>query len=511
MIRARNRRPDTNARLLPWPPSLRARAYPRDLLGRRLVRLARRRQLATAVRITPRTLAIGAVVALAVAVIARIAAGADPLGAALAASLGVAVLAVLAIAVTIPAPRDIALAYDARVGLQERLSTAVTLGSDVDDEMRSLQRTDALRAARALDAAAAFPLRAPRRDLVLLVATAALIAIWLWISGGGLLEPPIDIPAIVPGSMASEADPAGGSIGAAPAPPVSAETLAEIRALQASLEQLRAQIDPSGAAAGQALADASESLRRSAGARSVGRPLSSEDFAAAADALRRLVDELSQMNAAQLEELAESFSAAAGAAAADPVLSERFDQAAAALERSRLADAQAALAELAERVESAGASIANNQAIEREIEALEQALASALKSSQGASSRDPATEGDGAAVGEDAGAAGATQDGGSTAGSGASNAAGQVVPDALENLPPGQRIGADGNLEIVRIDASADTNETVDRPILELGTDREQRFDAPAGSLGFAVGRPDVDRSLPPELQPIVDRYFRSP
>ncbi len=511
MIHAQSRRPDTNAWPFPWPPSFSARAYPRDLLGRRLVRLARRRQLAVAVRISPRALAIGAVVALAVAVIARIAVGADPLGAALAVSLGVAALAVLAVAVSIPAPRATALAYDDRLGLQERLSTAVTLGSDVDDEMRSLQRADALRAARALDAAVAFPLRTPRRDLVVLVATAALIVIWLWISGGGVLAPPIDIPSAASGSVAAVTDAAGDPIGAAPAPPVSAETLAEIRALQASLDQLRAQIDPSGAAAGQALADASESLRRSVGARSVGRPLSSQDFAAAASALRRLLDELSQMNAAQLDELAESFSAAADAAAADPVLSERFDQAAAALESSRLAEARAALEELAEYVASAGAGIANNQALEREIDALEQALASALESGQGASSGNPATEGDGATGGAGAGAAGPTEAGGSTAGLGASNVVGQAVPDALENLPLDQRIGADGNLEIVRIDASADTDETIDRPILELGTDREQRFDAPAGSLGFAVGRPDVDRSLPPELQPIVDRYFQSP
>ena len=61
------------------------------------------------------------------------------------------------------------------------------------------------------------------------------------------------------------------------------------------------------------------------------------------------------------------------------------------------------------------------------------------------------------------------------------------------------------------IDPTAEGAERAERPVLELGTDSERRFDAAAGSQGFALGRADVDRRLPPELRPLLDNYFASP
>lgn len=81
-----------------------------------------------------------------------------------------------------PHAEDAALRADARLNLQERLTSAVTTGAG---PMPSLVRADAERRAAAINVERAFPLRWPRRAAMLPLLAAALVV--------GLLMPPLDL------------------------------------------------------------------------------------------------------------------------------------------------------------------------------------------------------------------------------------------------------------------------------------------------------------------------------
>ena len=85
---------------------------------------------------------------------------------------------------------------------------------------------------------------------------------------------------------------------------------------------------------------------------------------------------------------------------------------------------------------------------------------------------------------------------------------GQEMPVSIEGMTAGQRLNRKGQLETVHIEPTEDGRQTVERPVLELGTDTLQKYEPSAGDRGVAVGRPDTDRDLPADLHNLLDRYF---
>ncbi|MCY4112921.1 MAG: hypothetical protein OXG33_03135 [Chloroflexi bacterium] len=500
-------------------PTFRGTAYGRKALGLRLLQLARRRQRARALALAPRLVTLGVVGTLLIAVPAAWLGGPDllvPSGIALALA-GAVVLA--AVALHVPAPHDVALAYDNRAGLHERLSTAIAELRNVDSDVRELQHADALAAAGRLNPGGAMPYGVSRRDLLVMALAAAALATWaaaitftpFWRT----INPPLSLdrgdaeqsdaaaPApAAPGDSAAALDPA---------------TAAEIERMQAAIDELRAQLDPEASTAAQALHEASEHLRLSDEGRQLGRELGNREYAAAASELRRLAAELSEMSAAQREELGERFGEAAAAAAADPRMAEPLGDLADALESGRLSDARSSFEELASMLEAVEESTAGNAAMQQELAALESALAEMLADSgagaglPGESAADgPGMPGQGG-MAADGNAAMMNQSAGEGGGLGGSAAEGQEVPANIEGLAANQRLDAEGRLETVQIDPTAEGQETVMRPVLELGTDVSREYEPSAGNRGTAVGRPDMSRALPADRQILLDRYFSTP
>ena len=518
MINASARRAAWSGVALPRP-MFRGTAYGRKALGLRLLQLARRRQRARALALAPRLVTWGIAGTLSIAVPAAWLGGPDllvPAGIALALA-GVVVLT--GVALHVPAPHDVALAYDNRAGLHERLSTAIAELRNVDPDVRDLQHADALAAAGRLKPGGAMPYGVSRRDLLTMALAAAVLAAWVaaisltpfWRT----INPPLSLDQ---GDVeqSDDAAPAPGAPGDAAAA-LDPTPAAEIERMQAAIDELRAQFDPEAGTAEQALYEASEHLRLSDEGRRLGRELGNREYAAAASELRRLAAELSQLSAAQREELGERFGEAAAAADADPRLAEPMQELADALESGRLSDARTSFEELASMLEAVEASAAGNAAMQQELAALESELAEMLADSgagaglPGESAPDgPALPGQGGMAG-DGNAAMVDQPTGEGGGLGGSAAEGQEVPANIEGLAANQRLDAEGRLETVPIDPTAEGQETVMRPVLELGTDVSREFEPSAGSRGTAVGRPDMSRALPADRQILLDRYFSTP
>ncbi|MCY3914012.1 MAG: hypothetical protein OXG43_12340 [Chloroflexi bacterium] len=516
---------NASARRAAWPgvslprPSFRGTAYGRKALGLRLLQLARRRQRARALALAPRLVTLGIAGTLIIAVPAAWLGGPNllvPTGIALALA-GVVVLA--GVALHVPAPGDVALAYDSRAGLHERLSTAIAELRNVDPDVRELQHADALAAAGRLNPGGAMPYGVARRDLLIMALAATALAAWaaaisftpFWRT----INPPLSLDRgdVAQSDTAAPAPAAPGDSAAALDP----ATAAEIERMQAAIDELRAQLDPEAGTAAQALHEASEHLRLSDEGRRLGRELGNREYAAAASELRRLAAELSQLSAAQREELAERLGEAAAAAAADPRMAEPLGDLAEALESGRLSDARTSFEELASMLEAVEESAAGNAAMQQELAALESELAEMLADS-GASAGLPGESAlDGSAMPGQGGMAAAgnaammNQSGGEGGGLGGSAAEGQEMPANIEGLAANQRLDAEGRLETISIDPTAEGQETVMRPVLELGTDVSREFEPSAGSRGTAVGRPDMSRALPADRQILLDRYFSTP
>ena len=491
-----------------WP-AFRAAAYGSDAFEQRLVPLARRWQRYQTLQAAPRALAVGFGLALVLLF------GASVLGVPrYLAGLGLGVALVVPIvlaarALVAPPPLAAALAYDRRLALFERLSTAVS-GSPADSHVRDLQRRDALQALAGVNAAIAFPYRVPRADLgMLVVAAAALVA--------GILAATTDVLPRLGASQPASALAVDAGTELADFAPVLADpaTLAQLAQIQAAMAELERQRDPDAASAALAAEAAGEALRRTSEGRRLGRALDNGNFAAAAAEARELTEQLAGMNSARLDDLAEGLrEASERAEALDPRLADQMRAAAGALDRGQLADARSALARLAEEIETVGATIEADRGIEAQLDQLTRQLAEAEGAAQGAmpgaegNSLGPAAAGGSAAAGQ--AEAGADASAGATGG-GDSASSGRALEGTLETLAPEQRLNVDGQLEIVEIKPTEEGAELVERPILEIGSGSGTGFEASAGNRGYAVGRPDVDRNVPLDMLPMMDRYFGSP
>lgn len=491
-----------------WP-AFRATSYGSDAFEQQLIPLARRWQRHRTLQAAPRVLTTGFGAALLLALIGA-SLGLSHLTVGLA--LGIAavpMIALVARALVAPPPLAAALAYDRRLGMFERLSTAIA-GSQADPHMRDLQRHDALRALVGVNAALAFPYRVPRRHLgILAVAAAALVA--------GLLAATVDVLPRVGGRqpasalaerVAAEVD------GSAPAL-VDPDALAQIDRIRAAMAELERQRDPDAATAALAAEAAGEALRRTSEGRRLGRSLDSGDFQAAAAEARELGGQLAEMNSTRMDDLAEGLRQASERAAGfDPGLAEQLRTVAAALDRGQLADARSALERLAEEIGTVGATVQADRGIEAQLDQLARQLAEAEGAAQGAMpGADGDSPGDAAAGAADAmGQSDAgTETGAGTTGGGDSAASGRGLEGTLETLAPQQRLNVDGQLEVVEIKPTEEGAQLVERPILELGPSGSAGFEASAGDRGFAVGRPDVTRNVPLDMLPMMDRYFSAP
>ena len=168
-------------------------------------------------------------------------------------------------------------------------------------------------------------------------------------------------------------------------------------------------------------------------------------------------------------------------------------------------------------LEAVEESAAGNAAMQQELATLEASLAEMLADTgagaqlPGESAPDgPAMPGQGLMAG-DGNAAMLDQPAGEGGGLGGSAAEGQEAPANIEDLAANQRLDAEGRLETVIIDPTEEGQETVMRPVLELGTDVSREYEPSAGSRGTAVGRPDMSRALPADRQILLDRYFSAP
>ena len=496
------------ARDTSWP-AFRATAYGSDAFQQRLVPLARRWQRYRTLQAVPRVLTFGFGVALLLAVGVSVL-GLPNLVVGLALSAALAPLIPLAArSLVAPSPLAAALAYDRRLGMFERLSTAVA-GSQADSHMQDLQRRDALRALANVNAAFAFPYRVSRGNLGILAVAAAALAAGLLASTADLLP---RVGERVPASALAAS--AGAAVdGSAPAlvDPAALARVDEIRAAMAELEQQR---DPDAAPAALAAEAAGEALRRTSEGRRLGRLLDSGDFQAAAAEARELGGQLAEMNSTRMDELAQGLRQASDRAAGfDPGLAEQLRAAAAALDRGQLADARSALERLAEEIETVGGTIETDRGLEAQLDQLARQLAEAEGAAQGTM---PGSESDslGAAVAGAAEAAAPADAGAETGdgmtGGGDSAASGRALEGTLETLAPEQRLSVDGQLEIVEIKPTEEGTELVEQPVLELGPGGSSGFEASAGDRGFAVGRQDVARNVPLDMLPMMDRYFAAP
>ncbi|MYD95153.1 MAG: hypothetical protein F4Y02_16045 [Chloroflexi bacterium] len=289
--------------------------------------------------------------------------------------------------------------------------------------------------------------------------------------------------------------------------------LAQIDQIRAAMAELERQRDPEAAPAALAAEAAGEALRRTAEGRRLGRALDSGDFQAAAGEARELGEQISGMNSTRMDELADGLrEASERAEGLDEGLANQLRAAADALEAGRLADARSALSQLAQEIETAGATVQADRGLEAQLDQLARQLAEA--ESLGGDGL-PGAEGD--SLGDAAAAAAAAATEGSAEGTtgseggGDSVASGQALEGTLETLAPEQRLNVDGQLEIVEIKPTEEGAEVIERPVLELGPGGSSGFEASAGDRGFAVGRPDVARNVPLDMLPMLDRYFSEP
>lgn len=490
-----------------WP-AFRATAYGPDAFGQRLIPLARRWQRHRTLLSAPRVLTISFGLALLVVV------GAAALGLPRFVSvlvLGVAMIPAVALAaraLVAPPPLAAALAYDRRLAMFERLSTAVA-GSRADDGMRELQRRDAFEALEAVNPSLAFPYRVPRADLGVLAVAGAALAL-------GMLAVTADVlPRVGAPSPTSALAESLGSAEDGTAPALAdPAVLAQIDQIRAAMAELERQRDPEAAPAALAAEAAGEALRRTAEGRRLGRALDGGDFQAAAGEARELGEQISGMNSTRMDELADGLrEASKRAEGLDEGLANQLRAAAEALEAGRLADARSALSQLAQEIETVGATVQADRGLEAQLDQLARQLAEAealggdgLPGAEGDSLGDAAAAA--AAEGSAEGSAGGNT---GSLGGGDSVASGQALEGTLETLAPEQRLNVDGQLEIVEIKPTEDGAEVVERPVLELGPGGSSGFEASAGDRGFAVGRPDVARNVPLDMLPMLDRYFSEP
>lgn len=347
-----------------------------EQLERALHRFDRRRRLRDALLWLPRGMLAGLLLAALLATIARL----RPLltneevGAA---AVGLAAVGILAAAVLVLVRRRTLLQQarfaDRRFALQERVSTAVEIHRgelSVPAALATRQLEDTLQVVSAVDAQSMLPLRLSRRDWLLSLLAAALLAIAVWLPNPqvGILRTQRALEASIEEQM-QEVEAQVEEIEENPAlTEEQKESLAE--PLQSALEELRqgdltreeavavlseAEADlrdlaatNSNEALRRELQAAGQSLSENAAGQSLGQSLQSGDLSQAGQAAADLAGELPQLSAQEQSALAQDLAQTAQALTeVDPQLARELAQAAQALQDGDAAAAQQALQEAA--------------------------------------------------------------------------------------------------------------------------------------------------------------------
>jgi len=415
-----------------------------DALRTHLAQWDARRRRQTLLDALPRALAIGLLPGLALALLARL----RPL--LTAAEIALVALAIAAAAVAVVALlvlisrrtlAEQARFADRRFALRERATAAVEIRAgqhDVPPELAARQLGDAVAAAAAVDTARQMPLTTRLADWLpaLLALAALLLALWLPNPQELLLLQQRALAAAV-GEQAAAVESLSEQIGAdaslSPSqqaalqrpleealatlnePGVSqAEAMAALSEAEAELRSLTQEFDE--AAASASVAAAADALSRSEQTADFAEALEAGDANAAADAVAGLADRLPQMDAAERAELAQNIADAADAVRqVSPGAAEELDRVAEALAAGDIAEAQAALDDMAASIEASGTAAQAAARAEQAAEALGQSRQSIAAA--GGSDAQAAAGGE-ASAGEEAGSGGQTGGEGQSGGSG---------------------------------------------------------------------------------------------
>ena len=464
-------------------PVYRRSEYSAGPVQQRLVRLAKRWQRYRTCQDAPRTICFVSLMGILLGVLA---AAFIPLTLSIVVTVVVVVFGGLVLVgrlLVLPPVWEVALAYDWRLQLRERLSTALEPGLHTDSEMLQLQRNDAIRVLDAVDESESFPYALRGNGHLFLVTAVGALGAWLLLVALGLVpssfarrQSPELVALASGGSVVEKRDESGVVVGA------------RTDQLRSAISELRQQRDPRAVDTAEAIQQASESLRRTSESRYIGRSLASGDFRAAAMAIQDLATQASGLTRASQENLAEGFRQAVERANLhDSEFSGHLANVAYTLEQGHLGDARSAMKALASEVESMGITVETNNRINENIRGLERQLAEAASTSNVSESFLGLAAGDGST---------------------SSVSEGKLVEGGVEALSPKERLNVEGRLEVVRIEPTAKSAELRPYKLNEVGSSEVPQIESWTTDGGVAVGRRDFSRVIPADFLPTLDRYL---
>jgi hypothetical protein len=347
-------------------------------LARQTSRWDQRLRLTKSLVWVPRAVMVGLLVGIVVAVISRLRPWLLPEQIALVAVVGVAIGGAGALAVIWLWPRSTthrARYFDQRFGLKERVSTALEVASGaipVSDRLTERQLSDAVNAARGVNVAAWLPLRTQWKEMLAVIALAALLIYLLAADNphtreiraqrdlqnaideqAAALEQAIqeieENPALSAEEQQALTQPLEQALDILQQPDVSQEeAVAALAEAAQSLEDLSDGMGPQQESAYQQAAD---QLAGSEMTGDMADALKKPDLGETAEAMDELADDLgeNELSEQERQELAEKLEQAANALEeSNPALAEKLREAAQALREGDIEAAQKALREAAD-------------------------------------------------------------------------------------------------------------------------------------------------------------------
>lgn len=454
------------------------RGHPRRQLQASVAELSLARRRAEALHLAAWGAAIGGLIAGLISVGAAILGRAE--GPLLASSLllgAIVVAAVVGWLRTVPEER-IALEVDRRLGLGERLTTALEIiRTRSSHPLAEQQLGDTLAHLASVHPGAVYPLQLPRRVrglilLGLLLAVAPWVVPWPRLP---LLHPPVSRTVAVARAEADRLDDVARQLeaeGSAANQPLRSQLATQLRQAAGDLrrdgasvpratrdllqaEQRAAALAPqTGEDASLTLARISDALSSQALTKPVSQALDQQNVSQATAALGQLADNLSNLSADQRNELASALQAASNAArGSETTAAQQLQQAAQA---ARNGD-RAGLAQAAQALRQLGQASQAQQTVARarsELQASQQAIADAAQAgaaqpSSGTGSQDPAANGQDAA-----GSPSAQADSGAAGG-----------PTSQGDQPGGQQAGGIGKGSTDHLGSPHDVQDLAQRQI----------------------------------------------
>ena len=408
-----------------------------------------------------------------------------------------------------PTALSTALEVDARLSLKERLSTAVEFSRSPNkfSSLSPSQIADAAAQASAISPSQAYPATPARADILIVLGTALLSAIWfLTPPDSGLHKSIVEFIKPVPGKVNTldrERSPAD-SVDT-PKHELDRMVPSSSEMTRDSLEQLWQTSNSEAQRLSQRIAGAAQALTDTRVARDAGRRLSGEDYTGAAGALRALAESLPGLNSGERQELVEALRKAATATEDDRILSNQFSEAAEALETSQTSRAAQFIQQLAIGITEAGAILESERVLQRQIDGLRQSLG---WEDTTPSRRDEAQSGSQNHHAEDA--AGPQRDGaGGSLGTGPTSQVRGKETGNVEDLGTQTHLDLLGNFEVVELPVNPEApTEGFNTPHFQLGHELDVSLAPSAGKLGTVRAKRDSNNKIPLDIAATVSRYF---